>query len=40
MMRQAMLKAKSLNKIIAAHCEDESLLNGAISMTSYASARG
>ena len=27
-MRQAMLKAKSLNKIIAAHCEDNSLLDG------------
>lgn len=28
MMRAAMLKAKSLGKIIAAHCEDNSLLNG------------
>ena len=28
MMRQAMLRAKSLDKIIAAHCEDNSLLNG------------
>ena len=28
MMLQAMQKAKSLNKIIAAHCEDNSLLNG------------
>lgn len=28
MMRLAMTKAKSLNKIIAAHCEDNSLLNG------------
>lgn len=28
MMENAMLKAKSLNKIIAAHCEDNSLLNG------------
>ena len=28
MMRSAMLKAKALGKIIAAHCEDESLLNG------------
>ena len=27
-MREAMLKAKSLNKIIAAHCEDNSLLDG------------
>ena len=28
MMKTAMLKAKELNKIIAAHCEDNSLLNG------------
>ncbi len=28
LMRAAMLKAKSLGKIIAAHCEDESLLKG------------
>ena len=28
MMRAAMIKAKSLGKIIAAHCEDNSLLNG------------
>ena len=28
MMRRAMLKAKKLNKIIAAHCEDNSLLRG------------
>lgn len=28
MMRQAMLKAKSLGRIIAAHCEDNSLLRG------------
>lgn len=28
MMRQAMLTAKKLGKVIAAHCEDESLLNG------------
>lgn len=28
MMREAMLKAKSLGKIIVAHCEDNSLLNG------------
>ncbi|MDD4125920.1 MAG: dihydroorotase, partial [Eubacteriales bacterium] len=28
MMRKAMLKAKSLGKIIAAHCEDNTLLNG------------
>ena len=28
MMREAMIRAKSLNKIITAHCEDNSLLNG------------
>ena len=28
MMRQAMLKAKQLKKMIVAHCEDNSLLNG------------
>ncbi len=28
LMRQAMLKAKQLKKLIVAHCEDESLLNG------------
>ena len=28
MMRQAMLKAKSLGKMIVAHCEDNSLLHG------------
>ena len=28
MMREAMLKAKSLGKMIVAHCEDNSLLNG------------
>ena len=28
LMRQAMIKAKSLNKIIVAHCEDNSLLKG------------
>lgn len=28
MMESAMLKAKSLNKVIAAHCEDNSLLEG------------
>jgi len=28
MMRKAMLKAKSLKKMIVAHCEDNSLLNG------------
>ena len=28
MMKNAMLRAKALNKLIVAHCEDESLLNG------------
>ena len=28
MMREAMLRAKALGKIIAAHCEDNSLLHG------------
>jgi dihydroorotase len=28
LMREAMIKAKALNKIIVAHCEDNSLLNG------------
>ena len=28
MMREAMIRAKALNKIITAHCEDNSLLNG------------
>ncbi|MBQ1352409.1 MAG: dihydroorotase [Firmicutes bacterium] len=28
LMEEAMLKAKSLGKVISAHCEDESLLNG------------
>lgn len=28
MMRAAMIKAKSMGKVIAAHCEDNSLLNG------------
>ena len=30
LMREAMLKAKSLGKIIAAHCEDNSLLSGGV----------
>ncbi len=30
LMREAMLKAKSLSKIISAHCEDNSLLNGGV----------
>ena len=41
MMRAAMLKAKSLNKIIAAHCEDNSLLRGGyIHDGEYARANG
>ena len=41
MMRAAMLKAKRLNKIIAAHCEDNSLLNGGyIHKGEYAAAHG
>lgn len=41
MMRAAMLKAKRLNKIIAAHCEDNSLLcGGYIHKGEYAAAHG
>ena len=41
MMKKAMLKAKSLNKMIVAHCEDESLLNGGyIHDGEYAKAHG
>ena len=41
MMEEAMLKAKSLNKIIAAHCEDNSLLRGGyIHDGEYAKAHG
>ncbi len=41
MMRTAMQKAKALGKIIAAHCEDNSLLNGGyIHKGEYASAHG
>ncbi len=41
MMRQAMGKAKALNKIIAAHCEDNSLLfGGYIHDGAYAKAHG
>ena len=41
MMRSAMLKAKALGKIIAAHCEDESLLhNGYIHEGRYAEEHG
>ena len=41
MMRAAMLKAKSLGKIIAAHCEDNSLLfEGYINAGAYQRANG
>ena len=41
MMRAAMLEAKKLNKIIAAHCEDNSLLEGGyIHKGEYAAAHG
>ncbi len=41
MMRCAMLKAKQLNKIIAAHCEENSLLNGGyIHLGEYAENHG
>lgn len=41
MMLAAMLKAKELGKIIAAHCEDNSLLNGGyIHKGEYAAAHG
>lgn len=41
MMESAMLKAKSLRKIIAAHCEDNSLLNGGyIHAGNYAFVHG
>lgn len=41
MMRQAMLEAKRLGKIIAAHCEDETLLHGGyIHDGVYAAAHG
>ena len=41
MMRKAMLKAKELGKIIVAHCEDNSLLNGGyIHDGEYAKANG
>ena len=41
MMKAAMLKAKSLNKIIVAHCEDNSLLQGGyIHKGEYAKAHG
>ncbi len=41
MMREAMLKAKSLGKMIVAHCEDNSLLNGGyIHLGKYAAEHG
>lgn len=41
MMKEAMLKAKSLGKIIAAHCEDESLINGGyVRLGEYSKANG
>ncbi len=41
MMRNAMVKAKSLHKIIAAHCEDNTLLHGGyIHDGAYAKAHG
>lgn len=41
MMRQAMRKAKALGKVIVAHCEDESLVNGGyIHDGAYAKAHG
>ena len=40
-MREAMLLANRLNKVIAAHCEDESLLHGGyIRKGAYAAAHG
>ena len=41
MMREAMLRAKALGKVIAAHCEDNSLLHGGyIHKGRYAAAHG
>ncbi len=41
MMKAAMIKAKSLGKIIVAHCEDNSLLNGGyIHLGKYAAEHG
>ena len=41
MMREAMRRAKALGKLIVAHCEDESLLNGGyIHDGAYAKAHG
>lgn len=41
MMREAMIKAKALGKIIAAHCEDNSLLcGGYIHKGEYAACTG
>ena len=40
MMRQAMKKAKQLGKIIAAHCEDDTLVGGCLHDGRYARAHG
>ncbi len=41
MMREAMLRVKALGKVLAAHCEDNSLLNGGyIHLGAYAAAHG
>jgi len=41
MMRKAMIKVKSLGKILAAHCEDNSLLHGGVIHDgAYAAAHG
>ncbi len=41
MMKQAMLRAKALGKMIVAHCEDEALLHGGyIHKGAYAAAHG
>ena len=41
MMREAMLRAKALGKVVAAHCEDNSLLHGGyIHKGRYAEAHG
>ena len=41
MMKEAMLRAKALGKLIVAHCEDESLINGGyIHDGAYAKAHG
>ncbi len=41
MMREAMLRVKALGKVLAAHCEDNTLLNGGyIHLGAYAAAHG